>query len=422
MKLSWSTRLVGGLGLLALLLNLGCGGAGNQNTTAAESTQSQPGPMNSYVGTQGTDPATGDSGAVWQLTINHSTNSFSSADYASQLVTANGLFTFDGGFLDFSQTSTSGSGNVYQPDGFALEVPGRVAFFRPGFNGFDQNGNPTFASSPVVSVPSGCVDLYDQTFQFVTLPTTKWAVNTDPAYGSIQVSTSGSTWNLSGVTQFTLAQSRAQGVPLAPGTCAQAAVGTVVSVPPTPPITDAYMIVVGPSGFFIMNEGRDNPGAIGLLQPSTALDAPKIAASNYLAFISEPALPPPSTANQVGFFGCPSSGCAASSLVGGAFPNDDPTTAAATNITIDLGPQNPNNNGLFDSALLTIPDPVGSPGACVSPGVPGSDPQGNPTCTVPAVAVAGNPENKFAIFLLAQDMVNSVNGGPMPLAIYLLQE
>jgi hypothetical protein len=36
---------------------------------------------------------------------------------------------------------------------------------------------------------------------------------------------------------------------------------------------------------------------------------------------------------------------------------------------------------------------------------------------LPAAAVAGNPENKFAIFLIAQDIVNQ-----SPMAIYLFQE
>jgi hypothetical protein len=100
--------------------------------------------------------------------------------------------------------------------------------------------------------------------------------------------------------------------------------------------------------------------------------------------------------------------------VGGAFPNDDPTQPANTNMTINLGTQNATNNGLFDSATVTIPDPVG---VCTAPGVAGKDTQGNPTCTLPAAAVAGNPENKFAIFLIAQDIVNQ-----SPMAIYLFQE
>src|SRR5271165_1309409 len=104
MRTQWSARGVGWLGLLAILLSAGCGGSSTpSNSPAGLPPLSQPSQLNSYVGTQGTDPATGDAGAVWQLTINHTTNSFSSADYASQLVTANGLFAFDGGFLDFSQ-------------------------------------------------------------------------------------------------------------------------------------------------------------------------------------------------------------------------------------------------------------------------------------------------------------------------------
>jgi hypothetical protein len=53
----------------------------------------------------------------------------------------------------------------------------------------------------------------------------------------------------------------------------------------------------------------------------------------------------------------------------------------------------------------------------MAPGIPGTDSQGNPTCTLPAVAVSGNPENKFAIFLITQDLVNQ-----SPMVIYLFQE
>jgi hypothetical protein len=36
---------------------------------------------------------------------------------------------------------------------------------------------------------------------------------------------------------------------------------------------------------------------------------------------------------------------------------------------------------------------------------------------LPAIAVVGNPENKFAIFLIAQDAVNNT-----PMVIYLFQQ
>jgi hypothetical protein len=407
------------------LLSAACGGKSNLNVTPSGLPPlSQPVALNSYVGTQGTDPSTGDSGAVWQVTINHTTNSFSASDYASQLVTANGLFAFDGGFLNFSQTNPS---PAFQADGFAIEIPGRVAFFRPGFNSFDPIQDiATSASSPVASVPGSCLGLFDVTFQFVTLPTAKWAAGTDIAYGSFQVNnvqpgSSGNTWNFSNLTQFNLAKTHSQsGTTLPDGICAQSAVGAVVSVPPSSATGNTITVAVGPTGFLIMSNGPNTSGAVGLIQPSSALNPGSVVSANYLGFISEPAIPiplsGPPTANQVASFACPKSTCTASgiSLVGGPFPNDDPTQPANTSITINLGTQNAMNNGLFDSATVTIPDPAST---CTAPGVAGKDSQDNPTCTLPAAAVCGNPENKFVIFLIAQDVVNQ-----SPLAIYLFQE
>jgi hypothetical protein len=361
---------------------------------------------------------------VWQLTINHTTNSFSASDYAAQLTTANGLFAFDGGFLNFSQTNP---GPAFQADGFAIEIPGRVAVFRPGFNSFNAvQDTQTSASSPVALVPDSCLALFNVTFQFVTLPTAKWAAATDIAYGSFQANSlqptsSGNTWNFSNLTQFTLANSQSQSGPtFSDGICAQSGVGAVVSIPPSSATGNTIAVAVGPSGFLIINNGPNTSGAVGLIQPSSALNTNSVLSANYLGFISEPAIPIPlsgiPTANQIAFFGCLTSGCKASrnSLVGGAFPDDDPTQPANNNITISLGTQNATNNGLFDLAAVTIPDPVS---ACTAPGVSGQDSQGNPTCTVPAAAVAGNPENKFAIFLIAQDVVNQ-----SPMTIYLFQQ
>jgi hypothetical protein len=425
MKIRSLVHPVGILVYATALLSAACGGKSDLNLTPSGlPPPSQAGELNSYVGTQGTDPSTGDSGAIWQLTINHTTNSFSASDYAAQLVSANGLFAFDGGFLNLSQTNPS---PAFQSDGFAIEIPGRVAFFRPGLNSFDSTQDiVTSASSPVASVPGYCLGLFDVTFQFVTLPTSTWTAGTDTAYGSFQansvmLSSSGNTWNFSNLTQFNLAKTQSQSEPtLSDGICAQSAVGTVVSIPAASATGNAITVAVGPSGFLVLNNGQNTSGAVGLIQPSTALNTSSLLSANYLGFISEPAIPIPlsgvPTANQIAFFGCPSSGCPASgnSLVGGAFPSDDPTQPANTNITINLGTQNATDNGLFDSATVSIPDPVG---VCTAPGVAGKDSQGNPTCTLPAAAVAGNPENKFAIFLIAQDIVNQ-----SPMAIYLFQE
>src|SRR5579872_4730231 len=258
------------------MLSTACGGKSSLNLSPSGLPPvSQASQMNSYVGTQGTDPSTGDSGAVWQVTINHTTNSFRAAEYAAQLATANGLFAFDGGFLSFSQTNPS---PAFQADGFAIEVPGRVAFFRPGFNSFNATqGIATSASSPVGLVPGSCLSLFNVTFQFVSLPTSKWTASTDMAYGSVQVNnvqpnSRGNTWSFSNLAQFTLAKTQQSGTSLSNGTCAPSAVGTVVSVPPSSSTGNSIMVAVGPSGFLIMNNGPNTPGVVGLIQPASALN------------------------------------------------------------------------------------------------------------------------------------------------------
>jgi hypothetical protein len=108
-----------------------------------------------------------------------------------------------------------------------------------------------------------------------------------------------------------------------------------------------------------------------------------------------------------------------SGMCGGAFFNDilGNIKQASTDTTVEFGSEDPNNFGLFRSAQVTIPNPAGSAGTCTAPGVAGTDSQGTPTCTLPAIAVVGNPENKFAIFIIAQDTVNN-----SPMTIFLFQQ
>jgi hypothetical protein len=415
--------------LLAAVLATGCGSGKSSDPPA---TASKAGALNSYVGTEGTanpsaSPPLFD--ATWQITVNHNTNSFSATDFSlpsgtgnSNGTTFNGVFTFDAGFLNFAQTNVNG--NAFQPGGFMIEIPGRIAFLRPDYFTTQFQAQP-----PVVAVPSSCLNINgNAAFQFVALPNTNWNSATDTAYGGLQVSVSAdkTTWSLSNLAQFTLSKSSQSGASLSPGICTASLAGTVVSIPPSSTTGISTNLAVGPSGFLIMNQGTSS--VVGMIPPTSPLNTGSLVGVNYLGFVSEPNLPFPNsnivgTVNQITSFGPSGAG-----LVGGAFPVlstctvlgtpsdvcDDPTQPAATDLTINLGTENSINNGLYDSATVTIPDPNL---LCAPPGVSGTDANGNPTCTVPAVAIAGNPENKFVIFLVAQDIVNN-----SPLAIYLLQQ
>jgi len=427
--MKWRSVSLGCAALVCVLLSTGCGGSGTSNNTVPSQQGSPPGAYNSYVGTQGT-------GDTWQLAINHSTNSFGATDFALQAGSGgagggggltgtgglfDGVFAFDGGFLNFTRTNIN---PAFQPMGFTFEILDRLVLLRPDY----AYPNQAFmAQPPVVGVPGSCLSIGSPaTFQFVALPNANWQA-TQTAYGNFQVVTSGNTWNFSNLNQFMLSNSPNQpGASFSPGVCTAARPGTVISIPPSSTITTNNTLVVGPSGFLIMNQGAGTSSWVGMMQPSNALNTSSVANANYLGFISEPNIPFPvgpgqPPPNGIVSFGCPTSGCTSSTLVGGAFPlsnptdstSDDPTQPAGTDITITLGSQSTVSNGLYDSVSITIPDP----NRVCTGSASGKDATGNPVCTFPAVAIAGNPDNKFAVFVIAQDIVNS-----SPMAIYLLQE
>jgi hypothetical protein len=404
--------------LVVALLGTSCGGS----SQAPASPQGLPalaipGPSNSYLGTQSL-------GDMWQASIDHTSNSFDAADLTnSNAGTVLGSIVNQIGFLGLAQTNVA---PPFQPFGFALEIPGRALLLRPGIN-----------TAPLATlVPGRCLNINGNvTVQFVALPDQHWEVGTDVAYGSVQVSANGSAWNFSNFTQSTLGDSSQSGAGSA-GTCATNAAGGLITIPPNPPSTISAALSVGPSGFFVADRFLSTAsgtltGAAGVIQPSASVNIGSVVGGSYLGFIYEPNVPAsPATCSadclaptQMAAFSGSVTTCqtlpTSSSMCGGAFFNDSlgNLKQASTDTTIELGSEDSNNFGLFKSARVTIPDPAGSSGACRAPGVAGTDSQNNPTCTLTAIAVVGNPENKFAIFVIAQDTVNN-----SPLVIYLFQQ
>jgi len=356
---------------------------------------------NSYWGTQG-------SSDTWQISINHSTNSFTAADLSNPASgTIAGLFSIQNptNFLNLAQSNVS---PPFQPFGYALEIPGRALLLRPG-----DNLTPLAAL-----VPGACLSINGTvTFQFVALPDATWSASTDPAYGSVQAATSGNTWNFSNFAQATLASSLQTTATLPAGTCGTSGTNAEVSVSSHPPAT----IAVGPSGFFVAEQVVSQQasaayfGAVGVIQPSTSLETSSVATGNYYGFLYEPAVvASPSTCTsfclaptqmvQFANTTCPSGTTPpATGICGGTFQNDV-LSNLSSDMLLDLGSQDPQEFGLYKTASLQIPDPLG---VCSSTG----------TCTLPAVAVAGDPEGNFSIFLIAQDTVNN-----SPLVIALFQQ
>jgi len=272
-------------------------------------------------------------------------------------------------------------------------------------------------------------------FQFVPLPDARWNPATDWAYGSLQASTSGTQWSFSNLSLFTLSGSVVKAPAMQTGTCGDTKNGNVISIlPDTTNNIPATTVGVGPTGYFFADasfsfstEVLALPGKIGVIQPASALDTSAVTAASYkgLLFRAVPMNSPDyGTASnpmtQLVAFGPGTIGA----LAGGSYPSSqsnlggvvfDLTQSPASNIGITLGTEDAKNNGLYKAASVTLPD---SGNLCsTTTGTAGKDATGNPTCTVPAVAVVGNPEGKYAIFLIAEDLLTS-----RPLGIYLYQQ
>lgn len=420
--------------LLFALAAVGCGGGSNSATTAPAGLQAPTAPaaFNAYVGTSPfdvtasgaspTDPYNGN--GVWTLSIDHSTSLFDAQDVTtgknntdgySAYGNVAGSFSTSGGFLNLTQTNDPAPPRFspVPPAGFAFEIPGRVAVLRQGDN-----------TIPVTAlVPAGCPSINGNTkFNFVVLPTSSSALNTllpwnpavDASYGSLQIANSGSNWTFTSFQQSILAGAAGpnNAATLPAGTCAPTAAGTAVWVPSDPTTALPKTVAVGPSGFYIADQGQDAsgngyPGEFGVIQPSAALSTSDVLSHRYLGFTFEPgadsSLLIPET--QLASF---SASAPAGQLVGGGFPInfainspygfDDPTQPAGTNLTVDLGPQDPINHGVYPQASVTD----------------ANSPSGAP---YNAVAVVGNPEGKYAILIIGYDTDYG-----LPFGLYLFQQ
>jgi hypothetical protein len=433
--------------LSVTLTMAGCGGAGVASSSATApaglQTPAKAGKFNTYVGTSpydasasGFSPVDSYSGnGLWTATFDHSTSTFNVLDVTTDAnntdSTGNtknvaGSIATVGGFLTLTQTNdpyNDNDNNAPPPAGFAIEIPGRVAVLRQGDN-----------TIPLTAlVPNGCPSIKgNTTFNFVVLPTPASAIDTtlpwdqsnDTAYGSVAIATSGATWNLTSYVQSTLsgAPGPNNGATLPAGTCAPTAVGPTTWVPSDPTLPLPKTVAVGPSGFYFADLGETDtggyPAEFGVIQPSASLNTANMLSHKYLGFIFEPGedcgtncssvFPIPESqlaafsastpAEQVTQCPSPLSSC----LIGGAFPvnaitnNDDPTQPVASNLTIDLGTESSTNYGVYPSVSIT---------------------NSNSWTTYQAVAVVGNPEGKFAIFILGYDTDNS-----LPLGIYLFEQ
>lgn len=402
-------------------------------------TPATPGPVNTYYGAQ--------SPGVWTLTLNNTSGAFNYQPVTFPAPATSGAIQASGGF-----SSLGAAGLVY-------EALGQAAVLRPGDS----------ATSPVFAVPqTQCYAVTGRLrFQYIPMfPAEEDSGSPDAAhgapflgYGSIVASTdsTGKSWqfqNLQGGT-WTPGEGTSgtfvSGPDAFTGTCNSTSGQASISVagdsqldtlwtPDGAAITSTTQsnLWIGPTGFFVADQTDPTQPAptgasiAGIAEPATPLSTSAVLEGKYLGILYEAA----NTANYgnsapvtaaftapVGF-GQVVAGTG-SIMTGGVFPNDDVTGTPNSDTQIKLGAQDATLNGLYISVSITVPDPAQncanfvlfSLSGIVSSSV---DANGYPSCTFPGVAIAGNPNGKYAIFVNSYNWAVRYGGAPMQL--YLFQQ
>lgn len=363
---------------------------------------------------------------------------------------SNGIVPLDATY--FPGAVLSSASQPSQTGSWAVEIPGQAALVE--VEATNAGGSAT-TFAPLVATQLCPTLKSSQSFQFVTIPrgssNSGWNPETETAYGSVSVSTSGSAVQFSNISQYTLPATNGgtPGTPAIPAAstaatvCSQTLFGETMSIPETVTVENpggnsqssspAATIGISSSGFLLEDSGSEQGpspyenvlgagyGAIGLQKPSSALDTSTVVATQYqgilygahdgsIAGVSGPGF------RLISSFGysnlgtaCPTLPAPSTStiLYGGEFASNDPSVNAYGNcdLALDLGTQDPNNNGLYPEATVYVSAsfPYNGVGTAYS---------------FPAVAIAGQIGGKYAIFLVGMDTAGSP---AQPWGIYLLQ-
>ena len=310
-----------------------------------------------------------------------------------------------------------------------------------------------------------------ETYQFVTIPTyigpspgggsiAGWDPQYDTAYGTVNLKTSGGTVNFTNIQQFNSAGTQIsayQDLPNTPpavtstsGACSPTFFGNTVSVPNPLTITDpgseetvtpGAIAGIGPTGLLVESNGNltgsgttnttgsasapfqpflgSGTGAMGLPQPSSAVDTGALSGAQYVGVIYGGGSGANDWTSLIASFGFPSQpatcpkGNFQTPLYGGDFPSNNPGAAAVQanggygncDLVVDLGAQDSSNNGLFPHATVTFYK--GFEGTTTR--IPHS---------LPATAIAGQLNGKYAVFLIGVDTTGSPS---QAWGIYLFQ-
>jgi hypothetical protein len=407
-------------------------------------------------------------GSLETYLINQTANNFVATSYNASggTIQASGSISpLANGMLDLDITYLPGQIISSPPltGNWVVEIPGQAALME--LETTSKFGtNTTFAPlAPTQTCPSFSSA---ESFQFVTIPknlstqtsvvSNGWNPQLETAYGSVSIATTGTAVQFENISQntFPAAHGGAAGAPVNPApagiatTCSSTLYGQTISVPNsstiispgpgTQSVPPAATIAIGPSGFLVEDSGSPQGapdasippyenvlgagyGAIGLMKPAAPIATSTLASAQFQGILYGAASGSSSAVASPGFrligsFGyanlqtsCPALPAPATStiLYGGEFANNDPSASSFGNcdLAIDLGNQDPNNNGLYTAATVYV-----------STGFPNNG-LGS-AYSFPAVAVAGTINGKYAIFLIGVDTIGSPS---QPWGIYLLQ-
>jgi hypothetical protein len=471
-RLAGKAGLLGGV-LMAFLI-AGCGGSTTKQTSTTTSTpQTYFAPYVAgttyYYGTS----ASLETPLTYTMDDTAGAGTFSQTAYGlpsvpgSQVLNAGVLSVGQSGLRNLSmETYYVSNNNVnaayiaetyipFQP-AFALELADQTG-------GLVQlHGQPV---APLVAATQCPNFTTSQTYQFLTIPSplrtagtagggTSWDPTAETAYGSVDISSSGSTVTLKNINQYILPSeggTAISGSSSATGACGSTSYGYITDVPGQLVITDpgngqivpaqAKIGIGANSGLLVEDDNATGQlvstsgktvspynktlgagtGTVGLLKPSSALSTSAVIGAQYLGFIYGAGVYNlnPGLANSSGWtshlasfnYSSTSSGCASlaaqtgplsNGIYGGDYTNDDPTTYTSSNcdFAIDLGAAQ-TSNGLYTNATVWM-------GANYAANTTGK------AYSFKAVAIAGQIDKKNAIFVLGVDSTQ-------PWAIYLLQ-
>ncbi len=418
------------LTLLAASVLAGCGGG---NTPLIVPDPSAPiglpvppvaGPVNTYSGAQ--------SPGAWTLTLDNTNGVFSYQPTTYPASATTGSIQVVNGFTTLGTTG-----------GYALEIEDRAAVLRPGG-----------VTTPLVfTVPqTECYPITGRLlFQYIGMASGSanngfGGAGPTVGYGSIAASTdsTGKSWQfgdmqgnvVAGPASFTGTCNAANGQAAVRFTGQKSLLNDFWESRSvnTPTSNTQSNVWVGPSGFFVADQSDPSTAfpygasVAGVAEPSSALSTSDMASKKYLGFLYEPAttggsygaVPAPANTSPAAFGQVPSSGTA---MTGGVFPNDDITQLPNADTIINLGKQDATYNGLYLSVSITVLDPAQNcanytgPESNVTSGI---NADGYTTCTFSGVAVAGNPEGKYALFISSYNWAAQLGGAPMQ--IYLFQQ